>query len=78
MMSTAVVFAAGETEQTLIIPIVEDRVLEETESFSIEISSISSGVTIENGTASVVIEDNDGNSALGSTYRMHVYTHVTI
>ena len=68
MMSTAVVFAAGETEQTLVIPIVDDRVLEETESFSVEISSVSSGVTVENGTASVVIDDDDGIS-----YIMHLF-----
>ena len=71
MMSTAVVFAAGETEQSVVISIVDDRVLEEMESFSIEISSVSSGVTVENGTASIVIEDDDGNSII---YWMCVHT----
>ena len=61
MTSTAVEFTAGETEQTVVIPIVDDRVLEEIESFSIEISSTSNGVVVEDGRASVVIEDDDGN-----------------
>ena len=84
MTSTAVEFTAGETEQTVVIPIVDDRVLEEIESFSIEISSTSNGVVVEDGRASVVIEDDDGNGynigtatlhAISGMFNVHILGH---
>ena len=40
--------------------IVDDRVLENTESFMLELAPLSNGVVVERTAASVLIEDNDG------------------
>ena len=53
-------FPAGAREQTVAISVVDDTVLERTESFSLELSPLSSGVEVEETAASVVIHDDDG------------------
>lgn len=50
--------------------IVDDRVLENTESFRLELDPLSNGVVVERTAASVLIEDNDG-----LCLHISVYTH---
>ena len=59
-MMISLVFEAGETEKTVAVPIAEDTVLEGPQSFSLEISPLSTGVLVDDTPATVVIEDNDG------------------
>ena len=56
----SVVFPAGVTERSVAILISDDTVLEGVQSFSVEISPLSSGVAVDGGSATVLIEDNDG------------------
>ena len=59
-LATTVVFAAGITEQMVDISIVDDAVLEQPQTFSLELSALTSGVVVdEAATATIVIEDND-------------------
>lgn len=56
----SVVFEPGEREKSVAIPIIDDKVLEESESFSVELSALSTGVAVSDSSATVIIEDNDG------------------
>ena len=58
-LTTSVVFPAGVREEEVEILVVDDTVLEGVQSFSVEISPLSSGVTVDDGSAKVLIEDND-------------------
>ncbi len=55
----AVVFAAGETQKTVEITITGDLVLEEDEYFEVTIVSVTGPATIDNGTATVDILNDD-------------------
>lgn len=59
-LTTSVEFPAGVTEQTVVISVEDDPVLEGTESFSLTLSPLSAGVVADDTVATVVIEDNDG------------------
>ena len=50
---------AGELGHIAFIEIVDDSVLEETESFTVQLSPLSSGVRIDDGMISVLIRDDD-------------------
>ena len=56
----SLVFRAGEKEKSVAVPLVEDGVLEDPESFSLDLSPLSTGVTVSDTPATVFIEDNDG------------------
>lgn len=58
-LNSTVVFMAGERGHTAFIEIVDDSVLEETESFRVQLSPLSSGVRIDDGMISVLIRDDD-------------------
>ncbi len=62
-VSTAVVFAPGEVEKTVGIPILEDDLVEGDESFTVRLSS-PTNAEIGTGTATVTIRDNDSLSEL--------------
>jgi hypothetical protein len=53
-------FAAGETSATVVIPIVNDALVESSENFSISLSSPSGATLGSPATATVTITDNDG------------------
>ena len=53
-----ITFAPGETSQTIIIPIIGDRIDEDDETFSIKLRDVTNA-TIVNTTASATIVDND-------------------
>jgi hypothetical protein len=53
-------FAAGETSETVVIPIVNDALVEGPENFSISLSSPSGATVGSPWTATVTITDNDG------------------
>ena len=59
-MMISLVFQAGEREKMVAVPIADDRVLEDPQSFSLELSALSTGVAVDGTSATVVIEDNDG------------------
>ena len=59
-LTTSVIFPAGITEMTVVILISQDTILEELESFLIEMTPLTSGVTVHDSIATVFIEDNDG------------------
>ena len=59
-LTTSVVFPAGVTEQTVVVSVVDDGVLEGPESFSLQLTALSAGVVADDTSATVVIEDNDG------------------
>lgn len=60
-------FLAGEMEHIFAIEIVDDLVLEEAESFTVQLSPLSSGVRIDDGMTSVVIRDDDSKYTLEKT-----------
>lgn len=60
-LTISVAFPAGVREQSVVVSIVDDRVLENTESFMLELAPLSNGVVVGRTAASVLIEDNDGN-----------------
>ena len=59
-MMLSVVFRAGERAKSVTIPLVDDSVLEGPQSFTMELSPLSTGVTVDDTPARVVIVDNDG------------------
>ena len=64
-MSQEVVFPAGTTQRSVVIPIVEDGVLEATESFSVRVTvpaSHAGVVALGRDMADVVISDDDGKN----------------
>ncbi len=53
-------FAPGETEKTVVVPIVDDLMYEPTENFSLRLTEAGAGVMIgEPATATVALQDND-------------------
>ena len=52
-------FNAGNTNQTVMIPILGDTVVEGTESFTVSLTSVDSAVTLSPSTTTVTIEDDD-------------------
>ena len=59
-MMISVVFQAGEVEKMVSVPVVDDRVLENPQSFSLHLSPLSTGVAVDDSPATITIEDNDG------------------
>ena len=55
-----VTFEAGSTQTTVSVPITDDNVVENEETFTAVLSSSESDVTIGDDTATVTIIDNDG------------------
>lgn len=66
-LNSTVVFPAGKREHIIAIEIVDDSVLEEAESFTVQLSPLSSGVRIDDGMTSVVIRDDDSKYTLETT-----------
>ena len=58
-MSMELTFNAGSTNQTVMIPILGDTVLESTESFTVSLTSGDSAVTLNPSTTTVTIQDDD-------------------
>ena len=52
-------FNSGTTNQTVMIPIVGDNVVESTESFTMSLTSADSAVTLNPSTTTVTIQDDD-------------------
>ena len=58
-VSTDLTFNSGTTNQTVMIPIVGDNVVESTESFSVSLTTGDSAVMLNPSTATVTIQDDD-------------------
>ena len=58
-VSMDLTFNAGSTNQTVMIPITGDTVVESTESFTVSLTTGGSAVTLNPSTTTVTIEDND-------------------
>ena len=52
-------FNAGNTNQTVMIPITGDTVVESTESFTVSLMTGDTAVTLNPSTTSVIIQDDD-------------------
>ena len=53
-------FNSGDTNQTVMIPIVDDNVVESTESFTVSLTTgDTSAVTLSSSTTTVTIQDED-------------------
>ncbi len=61
--TTLVSFAAGETQKTVNVPILQDLLDEPAETFSVNVSNVS-GLTVSDGTAVVTIVDDDPTPTL--------------
>ena len=57
-------FNAGNTAQTVMIPIAGDNVVESTESFTVSLTTGDSAVTLSPSTTTVTIQDDDGKISL--------------
>ena len=58
-VSMDLTFNAGITNQTVMIPILGDTVVESTESFTVSLTTGDSAITLNPSTTTVTIEDND-------------------
>ena len=58
-MANTVTFSSGQTEASYPIQIVNDNIIESTETFTASLSTAESTVTIGNGTATITIVDED-------------------
>ena len=58
-MSMDLTFSSGNTNQTVMIPIVGDNVVESTESFSVSLMTGDSAVMLNPQTTTVTIQDDD-------------------
>ena len=63
-------FNSGNTNQTVMIPIVGDNVVESTESFTVSLTSADSTVTLNPSTTTVTIQDDDGKFLKGLRKRL--------
>ena len=63
-VSMDLTFNAGTTNQTVMIPIADDTVVESTESFTVSLMSVDSVVTLNPSTTSVTIQDDDSKISL--------------
>ena len=61
--SGTLTFDVGDTEQTISVPVRDDSVAEDLETFTVELSS-ASGATIRDGSGTVTIIDNDEGAQL--------------
>ena len=60
-------FAAGETSQTITIPIIDDNINDPNETFTVSLSSPTGGATLGVSTLSTItINDNDGGSPVAN------------
>ena len=57
-------FNAGNTNQTVMIPIVGDNVVESTESFSVSLMTGDNAVNLSPQTTTVTIQDDDSKISL--------------
>ena len=58
-VSMDLTFNAGSTNQTVMIPITGDTVVESTESFTVSLTTGDSAVTLNPSTTTITIEDDD-------------------
>ena len=56
---TMVTFSSGETEASYRVPIVDDNIIESTETFTASLNTSESNVNIGNDTAAFTIVDED-------------------
>ena len=56
-------FNSGTTNQTVMIPILGDNVVESTESFTVSLTSADSAVTLNPSTTTVTIQDDDDDDS---------------
>ena len=61
-VSTDLTFNSGTTNQTVVIPIVGDNVVESTESFTVSLTSADSAVTHNPSTTTITIQNDDDDS----------------
>ena len=62
-VSMDLTFNSGTTNQTVMIPIVGDNVVESTESFTVSLTTGDSAVTLNPSTTTVTIQDDDGDDS---------------
>ena len=60
MTSSDLVLDTNTSSQTVTIPILEDNIVEDSETIIVTLTSSDSAAIINPSTASVIIEDNDG------------------
>ena len=53
--------SGGGTSTQVIVTIVDDDIVEMDEEFSVQVSSTNNRITVQQGTATVTITDDDGN-----------------
>ena len=58
-MSVVLTFNSGNTNQTVMVPIVGDNVEESTESFTVSLTSVDSAVILNPSITTVTIQDDD-------------------
>ena len=63
-VSMDLTFNAGTTNQTVMIPITGDTVVESTESFTVSLTTGDSAVTLNPSTTTVTTEDDDSKISL--------------
>ena len=63
-------FNSGNTNQTVMIPVVGDNVVESTESFTVSLTSADSAVMLNPSTTTVTIQDDDGKFLKGLRKRL--------
>ena len=72
-----IIFDKGESSFTFTIPVTQDNIVEETESFEIRFSNIVGGEIGHPATAYVVIENEDCKNACLYTFHMSTCVKVT-
>ena len=69
-VSMDLTFNSGTTNQTVMIPIIGDNVVESTESFTVSLTSADSAVILNPSTTTVTIQDDDGKFLKGLRKRL--------
>ncbi len=65
--SGVVIFAPGQTEQTITVTVLNDAVDEESETFAVRLSNASGDARVARSTATVTILDDEGEASLTAT-----------
>ena len=75
-MSGVLTLSPGDTEETIMVPIVNDDLFENDEMFTVVLSGTPAGVTLDPDVATVTIKDNDTRAPVVIGFRPYTYTVV--
>ena len=73
-VSMDLTFNAGRTNQTVMIPILGDTMVESTESFTVSLVSADSAVILNPSTTTVTIDEDD-SKFFGGEVNMQIFRH---